>query len=120
MKALSIKQPWASLIDSGAKTVEVRSWSTRYRGPLLVCAGASPMRGFAWKSKALLGKALCVVNLVDVVSFDREKHGEACCIPEDMLHMVDGHFAWILEDVREIEPFEVKGQLGIFDVSGDF
>lgn len=120
MKALSIKQPWASLIDSGAKTIEVRSWTTKYRGPLLICAGASPMKGFKWASPSLLGKALCVAQLVDVVPFDLARHGEASCIPQDMLHMVDGHFAWILQDIREIEPFEVKGQLGIFDVAGDF
>lgn len=120
MKAFSIKQPWASLIDSGEKTVEVRSWTTKYRGPLLICSGASPMRGFAWKSPALLGKALCVVELLDVVPFDREQHGKACCIPEDMLHMVEGQFAWILGAVREIKPFPVKGQLGIFELPGEF
>lgn len=38
MKALSIWQPWASLIATGAKRYETRSWSTKYRGPLLICA----------------------------------------------------------------------------------
>ena len=42
MIALSVKQPWASLIASGRKQIETRVWSTPYRGPLLICAGQSP------------------------------------------------------------------------------
>ncbi len=34
MKALSLHQPWASLIAEGVKTIETRSWATKYRGPL--------------------------------------------------------------------------------------
>lgn len=39
MKALTIRQPWASLIAAGVKTIETRSWTTGYRGPLLIHAG---------------------------------------------------------------------------------
>jgi activating signal cointegrator 1 len=38
MRALSLRQPWASLIAIGAKKVETRSWSTRYRGPIAIQA----------------------------------------------------------------------------------
>jgi len=38
MKALSIIQPWASLIAVGAKRIETRSWGTGYRGPLVIHA----------------------------------------------------------------------------------
>ena len=38
MKALSITQPWATLIAIGAKTIETRSWSTLYRGDLAIHA----------------------------------------------------------------------------------
>jgi len=38
IKAISIWQPWASLIAVGAKQYETRSWATSYRGPLLICA----------------------------------------------------------------------------------
>jgi hypothetical protein len=38
MKALSVRQPWASLIVLGLKCVEIRSWPTDYRGPLLIHA----------------------------------------------------------------------------------
>jgi hypothetical protein len=41
MNALSVCQPFASLIISGEKRVENRRWSTSYRGPLLIHAGKS-------------------------------------------------------------------------------
>lgn len=38
MKALSLWQPWATLMAIGAKKIETRSWNMRYRGPLAICA----------------------------------------------------------------------------------
>jgi hypothetical protein len=38
MKIISIRQPWASLIVSGIKDIENRTWPTRYRGPVLIHA----------------------------------------------------------------------------------
>lgn len=42
--ALSLWQPWASLMATGAKTIETRSWATAYRGPLLICAAKRKVR----------------------------------------------------------------------------
>lgn len=39
MKAITLYQPWASLIAMGAKRIESRSWYTGYRGPLAIHAG---------------------------------------------------------------------------------
>ncbi len=39
MKAISIHQPWADLIVFGHKDIENRSWTTRYRGRMLIHAG---------------------------------------------------------------------------------
>ena len=41
MKALTIKEPWATLIIDGYKKYEFRSWKTNYRGKLLIHAGMS-------------------------------------------------------------------------------
>lgn len=41
MKVLTLHQPWASLIALGVKTIETRSWSTAYRGPLAIHAGST-------------------------------------------------------------------------------
>ena len=40
MKALTLWQPWASLVACGAKRVETRSWTTKYRGPIAIHAAA--------------------------------------------------------------------------------
>jgi len=47
MKTLSIRQPFASLICRGIKTIENRSWDTSYRGKLLIHASGKPL---AWPS----------------------------------------------------------------------
>ena len=39
MKAITIKQPWATLIMSGVKRFEFRSWKTNFRGDVLIHAG---------------------------------------------------------------------------------
>ena len=44
MKALSLWQPWASLVALRVKTIETRSWSTSYRGPLAIHAAKRPVR----------------------------------------------------------------------------
>lgn len=38
MKALTLTQPWATLVAIGAKRIETRSWLTVYRGPLAIHA----------------------------------------------------------------------------------
>lgn len=39
MKALTLIQPWATLIMLGEKQIETRSWNTKYRGKLAIHAG---------------------------------------------------------------------------------
>lgn len=38
MRALSLTQPWATLVAIGAKKIETRSWKTSYRGPIAIHA----------------------------------------------------------------------------------
>ncbi len=42
MKVITLTQPWATLVAIGAKRIETRSWSTRYRGPLAIHAAKGP------------------------------------------------------------------------------
>lgn len=41
MKCLSLKQPYAHLLASGKKTVELRKWNTKFRGQFLIHASLS-------------------------------------------------------------------------------
>ena len=39
---LSIKQPWATLVVLGLKTIEIRRWTTGIRGRIYLHAGRIP------------------------------------------------------------------------------
>ena len=108
IKAVSIRQPWASMIAADSKTIETRSWYTGYRGELLICSSKGPI------CKALsglpYGKAVAVANLADCRPMTPSDEQAARC------GWYDGAYAWVLEDIRAIEPFDVKGRLGIFTV----
>lgn len=47
MRALTLTQPWATLVAIGAKKIETRSWATSYRGPIAIHAaqGLGPVGG---------------------------------------------------------------------------
>jgi hypothetical protein len=48
--ALSLKQPWATLLVTGRKTIEVRRWPTVRRGRVLIhAAGTADKRSEAWR-----------------------------------------------------------------------
>jgi hypothetical protein len=59
MKALSIRQPWAWAILYAGKRIENRTWSTNYRGPLLIHAA----RGMT--SRELCEAEIFIGNLSD-------------------------------------------------------
>ena len=52
MRAISLWQPWASLIMTGAKTFETRHWSTSYRGPLVIHAAKGGLA--KWEERDLI------------------------------------------------------------------
>lgn len=126
MKALSVRQPWASLIAEGTKTVEVRSWRTDYHGPLVICASARFDCGFAGLQAEArtfpLGVAVCLVQLIDVVPMVAALHATAANPldpPQEVLaEPVDGLFAWLLGSPQVISPqFPVRGKLHLFDIN---
>jgi len=43
MKAITLDQPFASLVSIGVKTIETVSWTTDYRGPLAIHSADSVM-----------------------------------------------------------------------------
>jgi len=103
MKALSVKDPWASAILNGEKTIELRSWPASYFGDLLICASASPKTDNS-------GKALCIVKLAGCRPMQKADEKASLC------NFEESSYSWILENVRPIEPFPVKGKLKFFDV----
>lgn len=109
MRVLSVRQPWASLIASGRKTIELRSWSTAYRGPVLIISGSSPWRGRHEYEMGPRGVALCVVDLVDVRASTPADASAAGLAPPPGYD-----YAWVLGAPRAVRQIPVKGRLGLY------
>ena len=74
MKAITIWQPWASLLACGAKQYETRSWSTSYRGPIAIHAAKRLFDTDPYFDRELHPFA-DALNLPDIYSFDTLPHG---------------------------------------------
>jgi hypothetical protein len=114
MKAISIKQPWASLAAAGYKTVECRTWKTAYRGELLICSS----KGDVEINDGLIspgGMALGVVDLLDIRPMTKNDL-ESAYIPETWYADALKGYAWHIKKLYEIVPFDIKGKLNLFNV----
>ncbi len=103
MKALSLKQPFANWVTEGKKTIETRTWPTAHRGDLFIVSSKSPPIKPA-------GTALAIVRVVECRPMTQADETAACC------QVYPNAWAWILEDIRPIQPFPVKGSLRLFEV----
>jgi len=63
MTAISIHQPWASLIAFGEKRYETRSWKTDYRGLLLTRPWAVEFNPIGAANQPSKNPALWIVSL---------------------------------------------------------
>ncbi len=122
MKCLTIKQPWASLIVSGYKKYEFRSWKTKYRGKILIHAGMSLEKTYIDKVKeynleyikgAIIGEAEIVdCILVDKNFDDYLKNENNIVYGKDHV----GSYAWKLDNIKKYkEPIYVKGKLSLWE-----
>jgi hypothetical protein len=59
MKALTLTQPWATLVAIGAKKIETRSWKTSYRGPLAIHAA----KGFPKWAREFTTQPICYESI---------------------------------------------------------
>lgn len=111
MKALSIRNPYAHEILCGEKEIEYRTWQTKHRGDLLICSSKLPKI-----KNTISGHALCVANLSDCVRITADNYSEYGVSRSDADETL---YAWLLDDVRVIKPFAVKGKLHLFDVDDE-
>lgn len=126
MKALTLTQPWASLVALGHKRFETRSWSTNYRGELAIhAAKGSPMSAQARIDATRLiqrllpagplprGAVLCVVKLNGVFN------ARSVIVDDTEYRLGDfslGRFAWALELVEVFDqPIPARGALGLWE-----
>ncbi len=120
IKALSVRQPWAELILSGRKRIEVRSWSDAYRGLLWLHAGRREEEDAGQHfglTGLFTGGFVGTVTLLDILPFsvDRwEKWRSQHCVPGSP---PANAFAWMLGEPRRLtRPLPAAGRLRLFDV----
>ena len=123
MKCLSVSQPYADLIVQGKKTIELRTWNTKFRGEFLVHApfkikkDACKRLGIdetKLRTGVIIGKAeiydVKVYNLVSELKVDYKKHFAA---EEFLRHK----YGFLLKKPKELRmPIPYKGSLGFFNV----
>jgi hypothetical protein len=142
VRAISLWQPWATLIAIGAKSIETRSWETLHRGPIAIHAAKkwdrtlaamcvdqphfrkrlfAPEHGLVSEDgKGLVLPFGCIVATASLVRIERigvsYRHG----ISDEEAAFGDyspGRFAWHLRDVVKLDvPVPVRGAQGIFDL----
>ena len=127
MKALTIKQPWASLIVDGYKHYEFRSWKTNYRGKILIHAGLSLEKDMMERFKdynldCTLGAIIGEAELVDCILVD-EKFNQELRNIDPIVYGRSNHvenYAWKLINIKKYdEPIFIKGKLGLWNYNSN-
>ena len=141
MKALSVTQPWATLIAMGAKKIETRTWSTSYRGRLAIHAS----KGFPkWAKETCaepafacelgpgplpLGMVIATCRLISCIPTRELQQNRVievdpvACSSDFYLDdrertfgdYAPGRWAWLLADFRPCEPISAKGALSLWE-----
>jgi len=120
--ALTISQPYASLIASGEKWIENRRWETKYRGSLAIHAG----KGTQYLDRAQLAEypsgvvAVChLVSCFRLADLDRLAERLATVgLTVDAVRAhehAEGPWCWLLRDVRRLRaPAVCRGAQGLW------
>jgi predicted transcriptional regulator len=117
MKTLSLKQPFAELVVSGKKTIELRNWNTKFRGKFLIHASKTPnskaMKRFGF-DKLPVGVIIGEAELIEVKKYGNDSEHKK----DKNKHLADsywGKYGFVLKNARRIKPIEAKGKLGFWD-----
>ncbi len=120
MKALSLKQPYAELVVSGKKSIELRKWNTSFRGEFLIhaskTADSKAMLCFGF-TELLLG---CIVGKAVLKDVKKYANKEALLQDADK-HLAStewGMYGFVLDDVQRVKEIPYKGALGFWEFKG--
>lgn len=112
MQAISVRQPHAHHIVTGDKTIELRNWTTSYRGHLLICASRRVANGYADLGELPRGCVVGVVSLIDVLPYDPSHDRHA-------MRMTDApyKYSFIMRDPVQLPCVPIVGRMGLFTPS---
>lgn len=126
MKALSLWQPWASLMAAHVKRHETRHWATAYRGPIAIhaakridVAGAPDALcidalGPNWSRTVPIGMVVAVGQLASCTEAGRAKALTAA--DREAGNFTPGRYAWRIDQLRTLrQPIPALGRQGLFN-----
>ena len=122
MKAISIRQPWAELIVSGRRRMEIRKWNAKHRGPFLIHSPLEVDEEACLRFKIPNAATGTIIGLSELITakqlseerwaFLRSLHLETGPRPYG-----DNTFGWFLGESRRFpEPILYRGRQGFFEV----
>jgi len=126
LKAITLWQPWASLMAFGDKKIETRSWHTRYRGPLAIHAAKkivpytnieilSAIESHGLNCRKLpTGAVLAICELVDCKKIGIHNRPD---MPERAYgDYAPGRYMWITKELTALsEPITARGYQGVWN-----
>lgn len=123
MKALTVKEPWASLIINGYKEYEFRSWKTNYRGRILIHAGLTLEEDASKNFKDYnlnygKGEIIGEATLTDCILVTDKLEDDLFKL-NPLVYAKSKHsrvYAWKLEDIKVYNRrIPSKGRLGLWN-----
>ena len=126
IKALSLRQPYAELIVTGKKTIELRSWKTKFRGKFLIHASKfKPNDVLVWglglslhdlEYGALIGTAELtgIKNYDELPDSEWEKDYQKHLAGNDYRGSTKGFI--LKNSTKFTHSIQYKGQLNFFNV----
>lgn len=128
MKAITLWQPWATLIALQEKPYETRHWPTSYRGKIAIHASKKWDNEiisyvYDWRVQKVMlkyrlqewdlarGAIVCIGELTDCIP--------TSLVPKNEQRFGDftpGRFAWKIEHVKTLlNPIEIRGKQGLWN-----
>lgn len=116
--ALSVRQPWAHLIVTGRKSVELRKWATGFRGVLWIHASTrmdmTAVEDFRLE-QCVRGAFIGYVTLAAVISMDYARWEAWQSRHLDRGAYMPGYYGWLLTSPVELStPLAAHGQQRLF------
>ena len=118
MRALSLPQPWATLVATGQIRWLMRPWRTMHRGLLAIHARKQPhpeMRSARWRPLGRLPLG-ALVGVVEVVGCRPVDLLPAKILEGGLFPAEPGWWAWELSEARPMAPVACAGGRGLFEV----
>jgi hypothetical protein len=128
LTAITLHQPWASLVAKGWKQYETRDWPTNHRGPIVIHAGRKPKGKQELREhdkvvasfKDLLNEdcpyssVIAIAELTDVICMTEEFIKEQSPTELRCGNWAVGRYAFKLENVRPLAPIPATGKQGLW------